>query len=69
LRRLFARHHPADHIRSYLTHRAKGAVLTDVLRAWTVPAVVGVAVGAVIAYFAPAAVFKIVFTAVVTSSQ
>src|SRR3954454_13912373 len=53
-------------IRSYLTHRAKGAVLNDVLRAWTVPAVVGVAVGAVIAYFAPAAVFKIVFTAVVT---
>jgi uncharacterized membrane protein YfcA len=53
-------------IRSYLTHRAKGAVLNDVLRAWTVPAVVGVAVGSVIAYFAPGAVFKIVFTAVVT---
>jgi uncharacterized membrane protein YfcA len=53
-------------IRSYLTHRAKGAVLNDVLRAWTVPAVVGVAVGSVIAYFAPSAVFKIVFTAVVT---
>jgi uncharacterized membrane protein YfcA len=41
-------------------------VLTDVLRAWTMPAVVGVAVGAVIAYFAPSAVFKIVFTVVVT---
>jgi uncharacterized membrane protein YfcA len=53
-------------IRSYLTHRAKGAVLNDVLRAWTVPAVVGVGVGSVIAYFAPGAVFKIVFTAVVT---
>jgi uncharacterized membrane protein YfcA len=53
-------------IRSYLTHRAKGAVLNDVLRAWTVPAVVGVAVGSVIAYFAPSAVFKIVFTVVVT---
>ncbi|AMN41536.1 sulfite exporter TauE/SafE family protein [Rhodoplanes sp. Z2-YC6860] len=53
-------------IRSYLTHRAKGAVLTEVVRAWTVPAVVGVAVGAVIAYFAPSAVFKIVFTVVVT---
>ena len=53
-------------IRSYLTHRAKGAVLPDVLRAWTVPAVAGVAVGAVIAYFAPSAVFKIVFTVVVT---
>jgi len=53
-------------IRSYLTHRARGAVLNDVLRAWTAPAVVGVAVGAVIAYFAPGVVFKLVFTAVVT---
>ena len=53
-------------IRSYLTHRAKGAVLNDVLRAWAVPAVVGVAVGSVIAYFAPAALFKIVFTVMVT---
>ena len=53
-------------IRSYLTHRAKGAVLNDVLRAWTMPAVVGVAAGSVIAYFAPSAVFKIVFTVVVT---
>ena len=38
-------------IRSYLTHRAKGAVLIDVVRAWAVPAVVGVAVGSVIADF------------------
>ena len=48
-------------IRSYLAHRAKGAVLDDVLRQWALPAVVGVAVGSVIAYFAPSAVFKIVF--------
>lgn len=53
-------------IRSYLTHRAKGAVLPEVMRAWTVPAVIGVAVGSVIAYFAPSAVFKVVFTVVVT---
>lgn len=53
-------------IRSYLTHRAKGAVLNDVLRAWALPAVAGVAVGSVIAYFAPAAVFKIVFTVTVS---
>src|SRR6187401_2165869 len=33
-------------IRAYLTHRAKGLVLDDVLRQWTVPAVVGVAAGA-----------------------
>jgi uncharacterized membrane protein YfcA len=53
-------------IRSYRTHRTKGAVLTDVVRAWTAPAVVGVAVGAVIAYFAPSTVFKIVFMITVT---
>ncbi len=53
-------------IRSYLTHRAKGAVLHDVVRAWAAPAVAGVAVGAVIAYFAPSAVFKLVFMITVT---
>jgi uncharacterized protein len=53
-------------IRSYLTHRARGAVLVDVMRIWTVPAVAGVAAGAVIAYFAPGAVFKVVFLSVVT---
>src|SRR5689334_24016890 len=53
-------------IRSYLTHRAKGAVLNDVVRQWALPAVIGVAVGSVIAYVAPAAVFKIVFLVVVT---
>jgi uncharacterized membrane protein YfcA len=53
-------------IRSYLTHRAKGAVLMDVLRIWTVPAVAGVAAGSVIAYFASGTVFKVVFLVVVT---
>ena len=53
-------------IRSYLTHRAKGAVLMDVVRIWTVPAVAGVAVGSVIAYFASGIVFKVVFLVVVT---
>ena len=53
-------------IRSYLTHRAKGAVLHEVVRAWALPAVVGVAVGAVIAYFAPSAAFKLVFMITVT---
>jgi uncharacterized membrane protein YfcA len=53
-------------IRSYLTHRAKGAVLMDVVRAWALPAVVGVSLGSVIAYFAPSAVFKLVFMTVVT---
>ena len=53
-------------VRSYITHKAKGMVLNDVMRAWAVPAVLGVAAGSVIAYFAPSAVFKIVFMVTVT---
>src|SRR5690242_21953614 len=53
-------------IRSYLTHRAKGMVLNEVMRAWALPAVLGVAVGSVIAYFAPSTVFKVVFMVTVT---
>jgi uncharacterized protein len=48
-------------IRSYLAHRAKGLVIPNVIRLWALPAVIGVACGAVIAAFAPAAVFKIAF--------
>jgi uncharacterized membrane protein YfcA len=48
-------------IRSYLTHRAKGLVIPNVIRLWALPAVIGVACGAAIAAFAPAAVFKIAF--------
>jgi uncharacterized protein len=48
-------------IRSYLTHREKGLVLTHVIRLWAIPAVIGVACGSIIAAFAPAAVFKIAF--------
>ena len=48
-------------IRSYITHRRKGAALSDVVRQWTIPAVFGVAIGAVAAAFAPSAVFKVTF--------
>ncbi|HLH96047.1 MAG TPA: sulfite exporter TauE/SafE family protein [Xanthobacteraceae bacterium] len=48
-------------IRSFLAHRRRGAVLMDVVRVWAVPAVLGVAVGAIIAAFAPATVLKIAF--------
>lgn len=48
-------------IRSYVAHRARGAVMPEVLRVWMVPMVVGVAVGAGLASFAPQAVFKIAF--------
>jgi len=48
-------------VRSYLGHKRKGAVILLVLRMWTVPAVVGVAIGALAAAYAPAPVFKIAF--------
>lgn len=48
-------------IRSYLAHKARGAVLEDVVRIWRVPSLVGVAVGALAAAFAPSAMFKITF--------
>src|SRR5579872_1844225 len=48
-------------IRSYLTHRAKGFVIPRVIRLWALPAVLGVTCGAVIAAFAPPAVFKLAF--------
>jgi uncharacterized protein len=48
-------------VRSFLVHRARGAVMMDVVRAWAVPAVLGVAAGSVVAGFAPGAVLKIAF--------
>jgi uncharacterized membrane protein YfcA len=48
-------------IRSYLAHRAKGLALTNVIRLWAIPAVIGVTCGSLIAAFAPAAVFKLAF--------
>jgi uncharacterized membrane protein YfcA len=46
---------------SYIAHKKKGAAITEVVRIWSVPAVVGVALGSVIAHFAPAILFKVVF--------
>ncbi|HLL29052.1 MAG TPA: sulfite exporter TauE/SafE family protein [Xanthobacteraceae bacterium] len=48
-------------LRSFFAHRAKSAVRTHVLRIWAVPVVLGVITGSVIAYYAPAALFKWVF--------
>jgi uncharacterized membrane protein YfcA len=48
-------------IRSYVAHRARGAVMPDVLRIWMIPMVVGVGVGSVLATFAPQSVFKVAF--------
>lgn len=48
-------------IRSYRAHRTRGAVLSEVLRLWTLPAVIGVAAGAAAAAFATADLFKLAF--------
>lgn len=48
-------------IRSFNAHRAKGAVDIAVVRAWTIPVVLGVLGGSLIARYAPADLFKLVF--------
>ncbi|MGQ0522077.1 MAG: sulfite exporter TauE/SafE family protein [Betaproteobacteria bacterium] len=48
-------------IRSYLTHRSTGAVLTNVVKQWTPAAIAGIAIGAAVAAVAPSTVFKIAF--------
>jgi uncharacterized protein len=48
-------------VRSYIAHQKKDAVIPHVVRNWTAPAVVGVAIGSVTAFYAPAVVFKIAF--------
>jgi uncharacterized protein len=48
-------------VSSYLGHKKKGAVITDLVRIWALPAMAGVAIGSVTASYAPSAVFKIAF--------
>jgi uncharacterized protein len=52
--------------RSYRTHRERGAVLEDVVRAWWLPAVVGVGTGALIAAVSPGWVFQLTFVVIAT---
>jgi uncharacterized protein len=52
---------------SFRTHRDRGAVKMDVVRAWAVPAIAGVAAGSVIAAFAPGAVLKIAFVLIASA--
>jgi uncharacterized membrane protein YfcA len=59
-------------VRSYLGHKKRGAVIPQVVRIWTLPAIVGVLIGSVTASFAPGAVFKIafvVFTAFISTKM
>jgi uncharacterized protein len=51
-------------IQSFRTHKAKGAVDMDLLKLWAVPVILGVLIGSVIARYAPASLFKIVFVGV-----
>ncbi len=46
---------------SFRAHRERGAVVMEVVRTWTVPAIAGVATGSAIAAFAPGAVLKLAF--------
>ena len=48
-------------VRAYYAHKARGAVIPEVVRIWALPAILGVAIGSVAAAFAPSAVFKIAF--------
>jgi uncharacterized membrane protein YfcA len=48
-------------VRSFVAHRAKGAVIPHIVRIWALPAVAGVAIGSVTAAFAPALLFKLAF--------
>jgi uncharacterized membrane protein YfcA len=51
-------------IRSYMAHRAKGAVDHHVVKLWVLPALAGIAIGSVLAAFAPPAVFRLAFVVI-----
>ena len=51
-------------IRSYLAHRATGAVDHKIVRQWVVPALGGIVIGSLIAAVAPAAVFRMAFVVI-----
>lgn len=48
-------------LRSYRAHKARGFVIEEVMRAWAIPSMLGVALGAVVAAFAPGRFFTVVF--------
>src|ERR1700758_2725657 len=53
-------------IRSYLAHRERGEGIREVVRLWAGPAVGGVAMGALLAAFAPGVVFKLAFVVIIS---
>jgi uncharacterized protein len=54
-------------INSYRAHKERGAAIPGIVRAWALPAVVGVSCGAALASFAPGWVFKIAFCVIATT--
>jgi uncharacterized membrane protein YfcA len=50
--------------RSYREHLKRGAVMDEIVRAWWLPAVIGVGTGALIAAFAPGWVFQLAFAVI-----
>jgi len=55
-------------IRSWRAHHLRGAVDTEILKAWWLPVLIGVIAGSVTARYAPERLFKIVFVAVAWSA-
>ena len=53
-------------VRSYIAHKKKGAAIPEVVLIWALPSIIGVAIGSVIAHYAPAQLFKIVFVVFAT---
>lgn len=51
-------------ISSFRTHFSKGKVLMEVLKAWSLPVVLGVMLGSTVAAFAPGGLLKLVFVIV-----
>ncbi|MBN8919990.1 MAG: sulfite exporter TauE/SafE family protein, partial [Rhizobiales bacterium] len=53
-------------ISSYRAHKARGAGVPGVVALWAAPAIGGIAVGSVLAAFAPSGVFKVAFFVIAT---
>ncbi len=51
-------------VRSYLSHRSKAAGTRNIVAIWAIPAVVGVAIGSLLAAIAPTEFFKIAFVVI-----
>jgi uncharacterized protein len=53
-------------VRAYRTHKAQAFVVPEVIRRWMVPSILGVAVGSILAAFAPPETFKVAFVVIIS---